>query len=793
MPDSDRFLGKYLKEAYFIEKLANLSSSSAILETVLGEYDDEALFCIALHSSELWGVVSAFLAKETRQPMHSHSDVSYAGAPSTYIFPLQHLPIEIRTRLLRFMDLRMLHNFGSTCKGFHRVVNQYTAWCMKRSFVLMGLSWPSIRFMLDQTSGVIAGYQVNRLLFPGYTSRGLVPVEVLDVFIYYSATEAVVKFFEVTSGFKRDSVKKRPSPRISSTITLVHRDPAQYPIKIAVHVTVKDEWPHTAVFRQSLTCKFAFIDGRGLIVPYAALTFEGTCIVNHENVSLEDDEDKAAFKKVTDEANQYGVQVNEFHSNGGGCQSENISCPTPIRTTLDDSCFSLVFHDRVWGVTDNGRVMDGGVAWSFGANGCDGTLNTAAPFVAYLELESKKKSDDRSNRMIRVGEEEEWRRLRTWEGVSMASDKYLNRDGSDVYLVTKLHSMLGSSEILDEALQAYSEAQLFRIALASPNTWAIIKKFLKAITVQRAGSSAVFGASGLSTMPLEMLSEMLHYMDIRDLDALGRTCNFFRRAADKHRNKEMKDQFRAWDLDFDETVPIKNYKHTVDFYVHANAARAVLRFFKITSRFKKTSEVVPHISSMVSRILEMDHDRPELIPIRIRIMVCARENPRATILRQDLTGLFTWMSGSGFFVPYADLTFNGLSLLNHHYLPLTSIEEEENFQSLELEAKHHGIHIQYYHCGEESRCTGQLSCPAVVRNTRDGSCFATAFSDRIWGSEQYRLSEKYGVIWSLGGKGCDDMDVKPGFFVNVFENKVKDENEDTIWLTRMAVLLHSSQ
>ncbi|KAJ7429381.1 hypothetical protein B0H11DRAFT_1945129 [Mycena galericulata] len=756
MPDSERFLGKYLKEAYFIEKLANLSSSSAILETILGEYDDEALFCIALHSSELWGIVSAFLAKETRQPMHPQSNVSYAGPPSRDNFPLQHLPVE-------------------------------------RSFVLMGLSWPSIRFMLDQTGGVIAGYQVNRLLFPGYTSRGLVPVEVLDVFIYCSATEAVVKFFEVTSGFKRDSVKKRPSPRISSTITLVHRDAGQYPIKIAVHVTVKDEWPHTAVFRQSLTCKFAFMDGRGLIVPYAALTFEGACIVNHENVILEDDEDKAAFKKETDEANQYGVQVNEYHSNGEGCQSENISCPTPIRTTLDDSCFSLIFHERVWGVTDNGRVMVGGVAWSFGANGCDGTSTTAAPFVAYLELENKKKLDDRSNPMIRVEGEEGWRRLGGWEeGVRMASDKYLNRDGSDVYLVTKLHSMLGSSEVLDEALQAYSEAQLFRIALASPNTWAIIKKFLKTITVQRTRTSAVIGASGLSTMPVEMLSEMLHYMDIRDLDALGCTCNFFRRVADKHRNKEMKDQFRAWDLDFDETVPIKNYKHTVDFYVHANAARAVLRFFKITSRFKKTSEVVPHISSMVSRILEMDHDRPESVPVRIRIVVCARENPRATILRQDLTGLFAWMSGSGFFVPYADLTFNGLSLLNHHYLPLTSSEEEETFQSVQLEAKHHGVRIRGYHFGEEPRCTGQLSCPAVVHNTRDGSCFTTAFSERIWGSEQYKLSDRYGVIWSLGGKGCDDMDVKPGFFVNVFENKVKDENQDMLWLTRMAVLLDSS-
>ncbi|KAJ7471665.1 hypothetical protein B0H11DRAFT_1919509 [Mycena galericulata] len=313
-PCLDRFIGRDLHEAVLVKTVHDLVSTSSILDTILQTYDDDQLFRIALHSDDHWNIVSTYLAKATVQPTHPASTINYAGPPAIASFPLQHLPVEVRARLLLFMDLCMLYDYSVTCKAIHLNVNRHIGRFMKKTFARIGLSWPNLRFMLAHTDSLLSGYQIHRLLFPGFTAHGNTDVDVLDMFVHDFAAGAVSRFFEITTGFKIDRVKKKPSYRISSTFTLVHELPHLFPIKIAVHVAEEDEYPQMAAFRQKLTCNF----------PWAAPTI-------------------MASKSETITSTMTLVELPTFR--------------VPRKSILLQT-------KRVWGLEGNGRKIETGVVWS---------------------------------------------------------------------------------------------------------------------------------------------------------------------------------------------------------------------------------------------------------------------------------------------------------------------------------------------------------------------------------------------------------------------------------------------
>ncbi|KAJ7434105.1 hypothetical protein B0H11DRAFT_2373765 [Mycena galericulata] len=191
-----------LHEAVLVKTVHDLVSTSSILDTILQTYDDDQLFRIALHSDDHWNIVSTYFAKATVQPTHPASTINYAGPPAIASFPLQHLPVEVRARLLLFMDLRMLYDYSATCKAIHLNVKRHIGRFMKKAFVRIGPRQPNLRFMLAHTDSLLSGYQIHRLLFPRFTARGKTDVDVLDMFVHDFAAGAVSRFFEITTGFK---------------------------------------------------------------------------------------------------------------------------------------------------------------------------------------------------------------------------------------------------------------------------------------------------------------------------------------------------------------------------------------------------------------------------------------------------------------------------------------------------------------------------------------------------------------------------------------------------------------
>ncbi|KAJ7443389.1 hypothetical protein B0H11DRAFT_1931748 [Mycena galericulata] len=194
----------------------------------------------------------------------------------------------------------MLYNYSATCKAIHLNVNRHIGRFMKKTFARIGLSWPNLRFMLAHTNSLLSGYQIHRLLFPGFTARGNTDVDVLDMFVHDFAAGAVSRFFEITTGFKIKRLTRLAGQGRKETflsdLFYVHELPHLFPIKIAAHVAEEDKYPQMAAFRQKLTCNFPFMTGYGIVVPYAAFNFGGDTLINHQYVPLNTNADNRKFK-----------------------------------------------------------------------------------------------------------------------------------------------------------------------------------------------------------------------------------------------------------------------------------------------------------------------------------------------------------------------------------------------------------------------------------------------------------------------------------------------------------------
>ncbi|KAJ7433145.1 hypothetical protein B0H11DRAFT_1939795 [Mycena galericulata] len=91
--------------------------------------------------------------------------------------------------------------------------------------------------------------------------------------------------------------------------------------------------------------------------------------------------------------------------------------------------------------------------------------------------------------------------------------------------------MFGESYLIDNVLQEYSQIKLFRVSLASPTTWAVVKKYLKGVTKQHILQQAPITYlvnGGMAYLPVEILQAIVQNLNIRDLHMLARTCKFFR-------------------------------------------------------------------------------------------------------------------------------------------------------------------------------------------------------------------------------------------------------------------------
>ncbi|KAJ7737287.1 hypothetical protein DFH07DRAFT_771605 [Mycena maculata] len=138
----------------------------------------------------------------------------------------------------------------------------------------------------------------------------------------------------------------------------------------------------------------------------------------------------------------------------------------------------------------------------------------------------------------------------------------------------------------------------------------------------------------------------------------------------------------------------------------------------VATQFIRSSHYVPAASRKVKKVIILQHTNHLTFPVKIAVHVCEKEDPRATILRQNFTAQFVCISGRGVSVPYADLTFEGLSLLNHVYFPLKKADHITALREAWHPAKKAGITLRSFHFDSDgSFTTMPMSSNSTIRFT----------------------------------------------------------------------------
>ncbi|KAJ7443371.1 hypothetical protein FB451DRAFT_1190120 [Mycena latifolia] len=342
------------------------------------------------------------------------------------------------------------------------------------------------------------------------------------------------------------------------------------------------------------------------------------------------------------------------------------------------------------------------------------------------------------------------------------AERYL----ADVVVIDQLINVKEISA-LEAIMTLWSDLRLYTVGLASPGHWKIVEKHFPSRTEQPTFGCKTLnfrpGKKGWQQLPDEIRTRVFKHFDIRDITAMAGTrpyyCSYF---ADIMRDF-FESSFEQWALNW-MTVKVMLY-HTdalisgptanalmhpyrsvpdssiIDFYVSSHTLFGMLGYFTVAT------EYVPHKNSVK-------------YPAEIQIHVSSRENPRASVIRQQLTGLFAYVCAQGF--RYPDLTLNafahrqeGMTLTNHEYIPIECVADIEELKKLDRQAKRCDLQLREYHFGV-GVCGENLTCPSVVRSTWKDSLFLVPFCELLWVRDEQSRAEKYVVTWCLGPMGCEE-------------------------------------
>ncbi|KAK7007936.1 hypothetical protein R3P38DRAFT_3211591 [Favolaschia claudopus] len=331
-------------------------------------------------------------------------------------------------------------------------------------------------------------------------------------------------------------------------------------------------------------------------------------------------------------------------------------------------------------------------------------------------------------------------------------------------------------------LQKYDDRELFYIGLESKSLWSTVETIVKRDfelpeflinqlpPIDQSTSGRLF-----ARLPSETKLELVYHVNIRDMTALCQSCKFFWREGTKVMERFMKRCFDTMGLDWGsirfairhmrsilsgavvrQLAFLESQPFNIDEFqfleVRTMHTEYVVKYFETATEYKTDEQ---YVSPSNVTVLHRPHH-----PSAFRIMIYeTHESPQCSVFYQKSTASFLWLDADGFVAPYASLTFDRKTLIAY---PI-------NDKSLEAEiqrARAHNIKIIPFH-GEGGDCGTAATCPSIVRNTLDTSCFNERFLSPVWSYRRVARNEKTEVVWCLGSAGCRDG-LRGRFFVKEF-------------------------
>ncbi|KAK6974294.1 hypothetical protein R3P38DRAFT_3239592 [Favolaschia claudopus] len=305
-------------------------------------------------------------------------------------------------------------------------------------------------------------------------------------------------------------------------------------------------------------------------------------------------------------------------------------------------------------------------------------------------------------------------------------------------------------------------------------------------------------------LPMELKIAFIHHLNIRDLDALGDSCEFYRQEADLVIRKYFVDVFESKSLCWESfrfmlsqaygfvtgyfayhMSFLSRHRAYIDncheLLVYAADGDSVEKFLKTTTGYRTTKRYALNDEEDADEEIIMHLGEDISFSIRIR---CCADDPLSYIFTQKTTNLFNWIGGEEIYVGYPSLTFDNRSILSHADNPLTNADDVRELVEVVRMNSRRGSKLLNYHCSDPAYTA--LTCPSIMRSTLDDVGFYHPFNSPRWGHRQ-PVTTKYGVMWCLGAMECTRRCNKGRCsrnYVELFREKTHPGN-DLIYMTRV--------
>ncbi|KAJ7482695.1 hypothetical protein FB451DRAFT_1170557 [Mycena latifolia] len=262
------------------------------------------------------------------------------------------------------------------------------------------------------------------------------------------------------------------------------------------------------------------------------------------------------------------------------------------------------------------------------------------------------------------------------------AERYL----ADVAVIDQLINVKQTSA-LEALMSLWSDLWLYTVGLASPRHCKIVEKHFPSRREQPTFGCKTLnfqpGKKGWQQLPDEIRTRVFKHFDIQDITAMAEThpyyCSYF---VDIMRDF-FESSFEQWGLNW---MTVKVMLYDTDALISGPTANALMHPYRSVATEYMPSATMKHPHHMISKTIVLKHKNSVKYPAEIQIHVSSRENPRASVIRQQLTGLFA--CAQGFPIHYPDLTLNV--------------------------------------CGDN------LTCPSLVRSTWKDSLFLLPFYELLW-------------------------------------------------------------
>ncbi|KAF8217219.1 hypothetical protein K438DRAFT_1954068 [Mycena galopus ATCC 62051] len=234
---------------------------------------------------------------------------------------------------------------------------------------------------------------------------------------------------------------------------------------------------------------------------------------------------------------------------------------------------------------------------------------------------------------------------------------------------------------LRHILESCEGRELFMVGIENKRLWQTCFQILR----DRKGNgppwlpAVAAVAMPILPLPFEIHLEILELLDVRDLTSLRQTCRFFWSLCTRLLEGILNRFFSRFGLDaasvrfmLTQTDSLLSgyfafhlarmnrsclkQTRTLEVFVCGDVnAVSVEQFFAASAGFTRASVDNKPAYRGILQSVHLRRDVLGAVSTGIVLHYC-RRNPRADVFNQPLTCLHTWMSGSGIFVAYADLT-----------------------------------------------------------------------------------------------------------------------------------------